>query len=291
MPGLIEKIEKEWKDAERSGYTTPGWYFWDETDSQCYGPFDSETVTEQQRDLYFENLNKPKEEPEAPKNDSRSDKLLSKLNEAVSRRKKVRLIYRDRDDTETSRVVRPLATASKLRSDRFLLAWCQLRGAFRTFRVDRIVTATVLEYRFADIPGRTLQDMHMHLGPLKDYDLYVADVGEISSRSERNRVMSFRHRGNKLHRLQENPLEEAFSDAWEEENTHNSSEHRCTLAHLMSLTNQPAILDSRDVLVAANVVQWLGSPVGQAFLAKVLSRPEAENLRKRIEEEIEKRTG
>lgn len=37
-------------DAE-IGYVSPGWYFWDETWSYCYGPFDTEKLA---RDAYSE---------------------------------------------------------------------------------------------------------------------------------------------------------------------------------------------------------------------------------------------
>jgi predicted DNA-binding transcriptional regulator YafY len=37
-------------------------------------------------------------------------------------------------------------------------AWCELRGAFRNFRLDRITSLMVLDEVFPKIPGRTLQD-------------------------------------------------------------------------------------------------------------------------------------
>lgn len=30
------------KDLRESGYTIPGWYFWDEASFYCYGPFDTQ---------------------------------------------------------------------------------------------------------------------------------------------------------------------------------------------------------------------------------------------------------
>ena len=29
-------------DAKLAGYTIPGWYFWDETLTHCYGPYDTQ---------------------------------------------------------------------------------------------------------------------------------------------------------------------------------------------------------------------------------------------------------
>lgn len=31
----------EVEDPDLCGFTEPGWYFWDETQSQCFGPFAS----------------------------------------------------------------------------------------------------------------------------------------------------------------------------------------------------------------------------------------------------------
>jgi hypothetical protein len=35
----ISHIEKDWEDGKSAGWAGPGWYFWDETQSQCYGPY------------------------------------------------------------------------------------------------------------------------------------------------------------------------------------------------------------------------------------------------------------
>jgi predicted DNA-binding transcriptional regulator YafY len=39
-----------------------------------------------------------------------------------------------------------------------LAGWCELREDFRSFRLDRIETMRLLDERFADEPGRTLED-------------------------------------------------------------------------------------------------------------------------------------
>jgi predicted DNA-binding transcriptional regulator YafY len=39
-----------------------------------------------------------------------------------------------------------------------LVAWCELRDAFRHFRLDRIRRMEVLREGFQSPPGRTLQD-------------------------------------------------------------------------------------------------------------------------------------
>ena len=40
-----------------------------------------------------------------------------------------------------------------------LSAWCELRGDFRGFRIDRIVDLVVLEEHFQPEPGKTLADL------------------------------------------------------------------------------------------------------------------------------------
>jgi len=41
-----------------------------------------------------------------------------------------------------------------------LAAWCELREDFRSFRIDRIETLELLEERFRDEAGKTLEDMN-----------------------------------------------------------------------------------------------------------------------------------
>jgi hypothetical protein len=67
--------------------------------------------------------------------------------------------------------------------------------------------------------------------------------------------------GFQLYRLRANPEERRFSTAWHRQQAGK------TLAHLLSNDNKPSdMVSARDNDVAATVIQWLGSPVGQAFL-------------------------
>jgi len=86
--------------------------------------------------------------------------MLARLGEfraCLEDRHKVWLHYRDVNDAETERIVRPLGlffwgyTWS-------LTAWCELRDDFRSFRLDRVLDFRILEDTFADEPGRTLDD-------------------------------------------------------------------------------------------------------------------------------------
>jgi hypothetical protein len=37
----VQYIAEAFKDSDLAGWTTPGWYFWDEA-SGCHGPYDNE---------------------------------------------------------------------------------------------------------------------------------------------------------------------------------------------------------------------------------------------------------
>lgn len=56
--------------------------------------------------------------------------------------------------------------------------------------------------------------------------------------------------------------ERRFAQAWAREN----EPPKRLLEYLMSVDNKGVETSDRDQLVAATVVQWLGSPVGQYFL-------------------------
>ena len=75
------------------------------------------------------------------------------------------------------------------------------------------------------------------------------------------------------YRFKQNPLEEQFALAWEEKNLnlHGQEDGRGTLDYLLADDpNQPCgEVTERDRIVAATVIQWLGSPVGQGFIDDV----------------------
>ena len=57
------------------------------------------------------------------------------------------LLYRDAEGQASERIIWPIAIALFDRVD-VLLGWCELRSAYRTFRIDRIVTARTLPERY-----------------------------------------------------------------------------------------------------------------------------------------------
>jgi len=79
-----------------------------------------------------------------------------------------------------------------------------------------------------------------------------------------------RNKGKWQHRLSSNPLEKLFAESWDEINTASPGRRDGygTLDYLLAEDpNRPCgEVTDRDRVVAATVVQWLGSPVGQSFL-------------------------
>ena len=84
------------------------------------------------------------------------------LRAAIRARQKLRLIYRSKGDRITTRTVRPLHMEYWGRVWT-LTAWCELRNAFRVFRVDLIQNAEPLPEMFVDEPGKRLADYDPNL--------------------------------------------------------------------------------------------------------------------------------
>lgn len=84
--------------------------------------------------------------PIGPQKADESD-FVQPTREAIRHEHKLRICYRDERGQETERTVWPFALAF-FEGMRMLAAWCELRGAIRHFRIDRIskVTATCERY-------------------------------------------------------------------------------------------------------------------------------------------------
>lgn len=76
-----------------------------------------------------------------------------------------------------------------------------------------------------------------------------------------------KNKGKSQHRFKDNPTERIFAEAWEEKNS--SKYVRPILDYLLAEDNNRPMgeVTERDRMVAATVIQWLGSPVGDGFLA------------------------
>ncbi len=82
---------------------------------------------------------------------------LDLLHTACTTRTLLRITYRREDATESTRTLRPLALYfwSGVWT---LLAWCDLRHDFRSFRLDRVATTDLLPETFTPQPGQQLAD-------------------------------------------------------------------------------------------------------------------------------------
>lgn len=79
------------------------------------------------------------------------------------------------------------------------------------------------------------------------------------------------NKGLHQYRFQDNPLEQHYAEAWEKENTRESNGHGILDYLLAKDPNYPkGEVTTRDREVAATVVQWLGSSVGNNFVRDVL---------------------
>ena len=72
---------------------------------------------------------------------------LSEMRDAMRSSRKVRITYIDEEGRRSSRTIWPVAVAYYVQAT-LLAAWCELRGDYRHFRTDRIMTATVLDEVF-----------------------------------------------------------------------------------------------------------------------------------------------
>jgi predicted DNA-binding transcriptional regulator YafY len=66
--------------------------------------------------------------------------------------RKIALRYRDEQGRESERVVWPVAVGYR-DTVRHLIAWCELRQDFRSFRTDRVTAAEFLDERYPERPG------------------------------------------------------------------------------------------------------------------------------------------
>ena len=71
------------------------------------------------------------------------------------------MAYEREDGEPSERVVWPLGLV--FWGTKWTLgAWCELRGAFRTFRLDRIESLELLPSQFPDMTGRRFRDYIAH---------------------------------------------------------------------------------------------------------------------------------
>jgi predicted DNA-binding transcriptional regulator YafY len=85
------------------------------------------------------------------------------LRKAIAEKRKVQMRYRKADGVITERILWPLGLFYW--GEKWTLgAWCELRGAFRHFRLDRIVNLKNTASQFVAMEGRTLDDYLLAVG-------------------------------------------------------------------------------------------------------------------------------
>jgi predicted DNA-binding transcriptional regulator YafY len=84
-------------------------------------------------------------------------RLVGLLRRAAAESRKAHLTYGRPDEPPSVRTVRPLGLFY-WGSVWTLVAWCELRRDFRSFRLDRIADTTITDEPFSAEPGKTLED-------------------------------------------------------------------------------------------------------------------------------------
>ena len=83
---------------------------------------------------------------------------IALLRRAIRERRKLAFTYHAKGGERTERTVRPLLL-SFFGAVWNLTSWCELRGDFRTFRLDMVYAPRFLDELFEPEPGRTLADL------------------------------------------------------------------------------------------------------------------------------------
>ncbi|GLW38860.1 DNA-binding protein [Pectobacterium carotovorum subsp. carotovorum] len=73
---------------------------------------------------------------------------LARVRQAMREQRKMRITYSDQSAVGSERVIWPIMLGF-VQSKRFIAGWCELRNDFRLFRADRILTADLLDERYA----------------------------------------------------------------------------------------------------------------------------------------------
>jgi predicted DNA-binding transcriptional regulator YafY len=87
---------------------------------------------------------------------------LAEARTAISEHWKLHMNYAQPDAPLTDRTVQPLGLFF-WGSVWTMVGWCELRRAFRSFRLDRMRSVAVMKERFEPTPGRTLEDFFRYV--------------------------------------------------------------------------------------------------------------------------------
>lgn len=81
---------------------------------------------------------------------------MSRVREGIRTQGKLQIQYRDEAGSDSNRIIWPIGVAY-FETVRLIVAWCELRLAFRHFRTDRIQTIQFLEEKFTT-PSKVLRE-------------------------------------------------------------------------------------------------------------------------------------
>lgn len=105
-------------------------------------------VPEHLRDLAFDPASRM-----APAWDQAPDCIdLARARKWIHEGRKIGLSYKDEQGRESQRIIWPVVIGY-YDCVRHVIAWCELRKDFRSFRTDRIIGAEFLEQRYPERPG------------------------------------------------------------------------------------------------------------------------------------------
>jgi predicted DNA-binding transcriptional regulator YafY len=84
---------------------------------------------------------------------------VSTIRGAIREQRKIALTYRDENGQDTQRVIWPIGIAY-FDAQRLVIAWCELRVDFRSFRTDRMAAAQVLDEKYQERRKALLKRWH-----------------------------------------------------------------------------------------------------------------------------------
>jgi predicted DNA-binding transcriptional regulator YafY len=90
---------------------------------------------------------------------------MAALRQAIRDQRKLRIQYTDEHNARTERVIWPIGV-SYFDAQRLIIAWCELRKDFRTFRTDRMRAMEVLAERYSERRNALLKrfmELQIHL--------------------------------------------------------------------------------------------------------------------------------
>jgi predicted DNA-binding transcriptional regulator YafY len=105
----------------------------------------ADTVPERLRPFVLEPATRAR--PDWNTNNDRVD--MARMRAQIHAGKKVALRYCDEHGRESARTIWPIAVGY-LDAVRHLIAWCELRADFRSFRADRVIEATYLDAKYPE---------------------------------------------------------------------------------------------------------------------------------------------